>query len=77
MIDDEKLEYFWVSLKNLIFRKGVGVGGGWGGGVTKNQYIGGDCLKRGGLDSLQNRFKGELGKKERGGIFEGGKGGGG
>ena len=46
-----------------------------GGGVTKNQYIGGDCLRRGGLDSLQNRFKGELGKKERGGIFEGGEGG--
>ena len=31
------------SLKNLIFR----------GGVTKNQYIGEDCLERGGLDSFQ------------------------
>ena len=34
---DEKLWYFWGSLKNPSFR----------GGFTKKQYIGGDCLKRG------------------------------
>ena len=41
-------------------------------GVTKNQYIRRNCLKRGGLDSLQ--FKGdggELAEKEGVGVFEG------
>ena len=33
----------WGSLKSLVFKEGF----------TKSQYIGGNCLKRGGLDSLQ------------------------
>ena len=41
-IKDEKFQYYEGSLENLIFR-----------GVTKNQYIEGNCLKRGGLDTLQ------------------------
>ena len=41
------------SLENLICR----------GAFPKNQYIGGDCLKMGGLNSLQIS-KGSLGKKE-------------
>ena len=39
-VKDEK--YYGGSLKNSIFR----------GGILKNQYIGEDCLKSGGLDSL-------------------------
>ena len=38
-VKDEK---YGGSLKNPIFR----------GGILKNQYIGEDCLKSGGLDSL-------------------------
>ena len=41
---DEKFYYHEGSLKNPIFR---------GEGFTKNQYIGGNCLKRRDLDSLQ------------------------
>ena len=37
----------------------------------KNQYRGGDCLKRG-RNWTVCRFKGGLGKKEGGGVFEGG-----
>ena len=40
-----------------------------GGGVMKNQYTGG--LPRKGLGSTVCGFKGEHGKKERGGVFEG------
>ena len=40
-VKDEKFLY-GSSLKNLIFR-----------GCMKNQYIGGELPKRGGLDSLQ------------------------
>ena len=40
--------------------------------MTKNQYRGGDCLKKGGGVWAVCRFKGELGKKEGGGDFEGG-----
>ena len=39
-----------------------------GGGVTKNQYRGGDCLKRG-LGQFANLRRG-LGKKKGGGVFE-------
>ena len=42
-IKDEKLYNFWGSLKDPSFREG---------GVMKNQYREGDCLKRGDLDSL-------------------------
>ena len=35
-VKDEKFWYYGNSLKNPIFNEGV----------TKNQYIGGDCLKR-------------------------------
>ena len=48
--DGVKADKFWYyegSQKNLIF-KGEG-----GGGVTKNQYMWGNCLKRGGLDRVQ------------------------
>ena len=42
----------------------------WGrGGLQKKQYIGGKCLKKGALDSLQTRRG--LAKK-RGDVFEGG-----
>ena len=45
----KKLEYFWVSLKNLIF-----FGGGGRGGSQKDQYIEGIAQKGGGdLDILQ------------------------
>ena len=47
--DGAKADKFWYyegSQKNLIFK-------GEGGGVTKNQYIWGNCLKRGGLDRVQ------------------------
>ena len=54
-------------MKNPIFSKREG------GGVTKNQYNKGDCLKGGvGKYSLQIYEGG--GKKERDGVFEGGKG---
>ena len=33
------------------------------GGILKNQYTGGDCLKRGGLGQFVG-LKGELGKKD-------------
>ena len=36
----------------------------------KNQDGGGNCLKRGAWTVF--RFKGRLGKKEEGGVFEGG-----
>ena len=39
-------------------------------GVTKNQYRGGDCLKVG--DCTVFRFRGGLGQKGEGGIFENG-----
>ena len=38
MVKDEKLKYFWGSLKNRIF---------WG-GSRKKQYRGGNSLKMGG-----------------------------
>ena len=40
------------------------------GGFTKNQYIGGDCLKRVRGTWTVCRFKGELGKKVVGAGFE-------
>ena len=40
------------------------------GGVLKNQYVGGDCLKRGGGAWTVCWFKGGLGKKEEDGVFE-------
>ena len=49
--DGAKADKFWYyegSQKNLIFK-----GEGGGGGITKNQYIWGNCLKRGGLDRVQ------------------------
>ena len=39
----------------------------------KNQYRGGDCLKKGGGGWTVCRFKGGLGKKEGGGVFLRGK----
>ena len=56
------------SLKNLTFfwERGGGEGRG-GGGFTKNQYRGGDCLKRG-LGKFVNLSVG-LGKKEGFGVF--------
>ena len=60
---DRKLHYFWGSWKNPSFR----------GGFTKNQYIGGFC-KRIGVAWTIYRFKGGLGKKERSGVFEWGRG---
>ena len=44
------------------------------GEFTKNQYIGRDCLKRGVAWTVSG-FKGRLGKKEGGGVYEGGGGG--
>ena len=41
----------------------------WGEGLTKNQYIGGNCLKRGAWTFC--RFEGRLGE-EGGGVFLGG-----
>ena len=59
---DEKLLYLWSSRKNPS-----------GGGFTKNQYIGGDCLKRGGLDSFQmgGGTRGGALQERGGGVFEG------
>ena len=51
----------------ICFFGGGGVGGG---GVTKNQYIGENCLKWGVWTVC--RFKGRLVKKEGVGVFEGG-----
>ena len=42
-----------------------------GGEFTKNWYRGGDCLKRGGLGQFADLKEG-LGKKDGGGVFEGG-----
>ena len=50
-VEDEKFWYYGNSLKNPIFNEGV----------TKNQYIGGDCLKR--ETWTVCRFKRGLGKK--------------
>ena len=57
---DEKLYYFGDSLKNSNFR----------GVRMENQYRGGDCVKKWGAWRAC-QFKGELGKKEGGGVFEG------
>ena len=54
------------SLKNLTFFW-EGGGGEGRGGFTKNQYRGGDCLKRG-LGKFVNLSVG-LGKKEGFGVF--------
>ena len=37
----------------------------------KNQYRGGNCLKREGLGHVADLGGGALGKKEGGGVFEG------
>ena len=59
---DEKLLSIGCPLKNLAIR---------GGEFTKNQYRGGDCLKRG-FGQFAN-LRGGLCKKEGGGgVFEGG-----
>ena len=60
-VKDEKNEYYGSSLKNQIFRVG------W---HEKPIYWegGGDCLKRGDLDSLQISGVG-LTKKRGGGVF--------
>ena len=50
------------SLKYLTFRRGE---------FSKDQYRGRDCLKRRGGHGQFADLKGGLGKKERGGIFEG------
>ena len=44
------------------------------GGLMKNQYRGGNCLKRGGGAWTVCRFRGSggVGKKEEDGVFEGG-----
>ena len=55
---DEKFLYYGGLLKNLIFRSQ---------GVHKNQYLGGNYLKRGALDTLQIQG-GELDQKE-GAVF--------
>ena len=52
------LWYYGGSLKNPILM---------GGGFTKNQYIGGDCLKREAWTIC--RFKRRLSKKEGNGGF--------
>ena len=58
----EKLWYFGCSPKNPTFR---------GGGVSrKNWYKEGDCIKRG-LGQFADLRRG-LGKKDGGGVFEGG-----
>ena len=57
---------------NPIFR----MRGGRGGGVKKNQYIGGNYLKRETL-TVCRFMEGGLGEKERGGVFFLGRGGGG
>ena len=54
-VKDEKFEYYMGSLKNPIFR-----------GVTKNQYIGGNCLKRWAWTLC--RFRGGGLAKKRGGV---------
>ena len=41
-----------------------------GRGLTKNQYIGRNCLKSGAW--IVCKFKGSLGKRRWGGAFEGG-----
>ena len=43
-------------------------------GVTKNQYIGGDCLKRGALGQFAD-IRGGLGEKEGVVLLGGGEGG--
>ena len=39
------------------------------GGCSKNQYIGKDCLKRGGLGQFADLRGGGLGNKEEVGVF--------
>ena len=59
MVKDEKLKYFWGSLKNRIF---------WG-GSRKKQYRGGNSLKMGGgLDILQIYGGGRGGWQETRGV---------
>ena len=61
----KKLEYFWVSLKNLIFLGGREGGGGF----TKRPIYRGNCPKRGGdLDSWQ--ISGRAWQERGGGVFE-------
>ena len=57
VVQDEKFEYCWGSLKNQIFR----------GGFTKKQYIWGDCVKRGAWTVC--RFKGGAWQKRGGWCF--------
>ena len=55
-VKDEKIQYYRGSLNNPIFK---------GGGLTKNQYIVGNCLKRGrGLGQFTDLRKEGLGEKE-------------
>ena len=61
-VKGENFEYYGGSLKNSIFR----------GGLMKNQYMGGGCLTEGGGAWTVCRFKGGLGEKEGGSVFEGG-----
>ena len=44
-------------------------GGGGGGAFTKMQYIGANCLKRGGLGQVAD-LRGGVSKKDGGGAFE-------
>ena len=62
-VKNEGLQYFWGSLKNPIFRRGI----------HEKPIYRGDCLKRDGGAWTVCRFKGVLGKKERegGGFVEG------
>ena len=61
MVKDEKLKYFWGSLKNRIF---------WG-GSRKKQYRGGNSLKMGGGAWTFCRFMGGGGGvgKKHGGLI--------
>ena len=65
-VKDEKFEYYEGSVKNPIFR----------GKVHEKPIYRGELPKKGRAWTV-GRFKGELGEKEEGGVFEDGGGGGG
>ena len=59
-------------MKNFNVMRVTGKFGFFGNCFMKTQYIGGNCLEKGGgLDSLKIQGEGRLGIKE-GGVFEGG-----
>ena len=60
MFKDEKLLYFWGSLKNPILREGE----------SQKTNIGG-FAQNGNLEQFAD-LRGDLARKRRGGVFEGG-----